>query len=131
VDRSPAEGDRVVTLQRKRDGRFVETPNPAAFAVPPRGDGRLFSTAADYGRFLQMILHDGQLGGARLLNAETVREMGRNQTGINNTFFWIDPQAGIGAVVLMQFLPFYDEAALGVVRGVECRVYQHLQPAED
>jgi len=24
-------------------------------------------------------------------------------------------------------LPFYDEAALGVLRGVEARVYQHLQ----
>jgi hypothetical protein len=48
--------------------------------------------------------------------------------GISNTFSWIDPQAGIGAVVLMQFLPFYDEAALGVLRGVESSVYQHLQP---
>jgi hypothetical protein len=27
----------------------------------------------------------------------------------------------------MQMLPFYDEAALGVLRGVETRVYQHLQ----
>ncbi len=47
--------------------------------------------------------------------------------GINNTFFWIDPQEEIGVIVLMQQLPFYDEAALGVLRGVETRVYQHLQ----
>jgi CubicO group peptidase (beta-lactamase class C family) len=47
--------------------------------------------------------------------------------GINNTFFWIDPEEGIGVIVLMQMLPFYDEAALGVLRGVELRVYQHLQ----
>jgi hypothetical protein len=33
--------------------------------------------------------------------------------GINNTLFRIDPQADIGVVVLMQMLPFYDEAALG------------------
>jgi hypothetical protein len=26
-----------------------------------------------------------------------------------------------------KMLPFYDEAALGVLRGVEARVYQHLQ----
>jgi hypothetical protein len=42
-------------------------------------------------------------------------------------FFWIDPQEEIGVIVLMQMLPFYDEAALGVLRGVESRVYQHLQ----
>jgi CubicO group peptidase (beta-lactamase class C family) len=47
--------------------------------------------------------------------------------GINNTFFWIDPREEIGVLVLMQQLPFYDEAALGVVRGVESRVYQHVQ----
>ncbi len=29
---------------------------------------------------------------------------------------------------LMQLLPFYDEAALGILRGVEARVYQHIQP---
>lgn len=49
--------------------------------------------------------------------------------GINNTFFWIDPRSGIGVVVLMQVLPFYDEAALGVLRGVESRVYEHLVTA--
>jgi hypothetical protein len=27
----------------------------------------------------------------------------------------------------MQMLPFYAEAALGVLRGVEARVYRHLQ----
>ena len=48
--------------------------------------------------------------------------------GINNTYFWIDPQAEVGVVLLMQFLPFYDEAALAVLGGVESRVYQHLQP---
>ena len=42
--------------------------------------------------------------------------------GINNTFFWIDPQAELGVVVLMQMLPFYDETALDVLRGVEARL---------
>jgi CubicO group peptidase (beta-lactamase class C family) len=175
-----AEHARVVTLHQRTAGRLTETPNPATLAAQARGDGRLFSTAADYGRFVQMILNHGQLGTARLLKAEAVREMGRNHTGdvrvrlqpvvntayskpyplgagedvwglgfqlaapgrpdpgmrrpgsmswagINNTFFWIDPQAQIGVIVLMQMLPFYDEAALGVLRGVEARVYEHLQ----
>jgi CubicO group peptidase (beta-lactamase class C family) len=47
--------------------------------------------------------------------------------GINNTFFWIDPQAQIGVIVLMQVLPFYDDAALQVLQGVERLVYQHVR----
>ena len=176
----PEKHARVVTLHQKKDGRITETPNPATLAVKPRGDGRLFSTATDYCKFLQMILNRGRLGTTRLLKEETVREMGRNQTGnvrvrlqpvantdyskpyplgagedvwglgfqlaapakpdpamrqpgsmswagINNTFFWIDPNEGIGVIVLMQMLPFYDEAALGILRGVETRIYRHLQ----
>ena len=174
-----AKHNRVVTTHRKKDGRITETPNPKTLAAPVRGDGGLFSTAVDYGRFVQMILNGGQLGNVRLLKTETVREMGRNHTGnvkvrlqpvvnteqskpyplgvgedvwglgfqlaapakpdpslrrpgsmswagINNTFYWIDPEAQIGVIVLMQMLPFYDEAALSVLRGVESRVYPHL-----
>ncbi len=50
--------------------------------------------------------------------------------GINNTFFWIDPKARVGVIVLMQLLPFYDDAAINVLRGVETRVYQHLVRAQ-
>jgi methyl acetate hydrolase len=47
--------------------------------------------------------------------------------GINNTFYWIDPQKQLGAVILMQMLPFYDEAALRVLQGFEERVYKNLR----
>jgi CubicO group peptidase (beta-lactamase class C family) len=47
--------------------------------------------------------------------------------GINNTFYWIDPQKQVGAVLLMQMLPFYDEAALRVLNGFEQRVYTNLK----
>jgi methyl acetate hydrolase len=43
--------------------------------------------------------------------------------GIYNTHFWIDPHAQIGAVLLMQVLPYYDEAAVKVLKGFESRVY--------
>jgi methyl acetate hydrolase len=175
-----SEHARVVTLHQRKDGRHNEIPNPPRIAEEVRGDGKLFSTAADYARFLQMMLNQGRLGSVRLLKAETVREMGRNQTGdikvrlqpaantsytnpfplgsgedvwgfgfqlaapvrpdprlrtsgsmswagINNTFFWIDPAEEVGVTVLMQVLPFYDEAALRVLRGVEIRVYQYLR----
>jgi CubicO group peptidase (beta-lactamase class C family) len=46
--------------------------------------------------------------------------------GIFNTEFWIDPQRGVCAVLLMQYLPFYDAAAISTLQGFERRVYQGL-----
>jgi methyl acetate hydrolase len=170
---------RVVGRNQRTDGKIVEIPNPDPIPATIRGDGGLYSTAADYGRFVQMILNHGQLGGVRILKEQTVREMSRNQTGnvkvrlqptaeplrskpyplgagedvwglgfqiaapakpasnmrrpgsmnwagINNTFYWIDPEKQIGVIVLMQILPFYDDAAIKILQGVEERVYQHV-----
>ncbi|HEX6997623.1 MAG TPA: serine hydrolase domain-containing protein [Gammaproteobacteria bacterium] len=47
--------------------------------------------------------------------------------GIFNTQFWIDPASGIGAVLLMQYLPFYDEAAIATLVGFEELVYRGLR----
>ncbi len=47
--------------------------------------------------------------------------------GIHNTQFWVDPARGIGAVLLMQYLPFYDETALAVLEGFERRVYRSME----
>jgi CubicO group peptidase (beta-lactamase class C family) len=46
--------------------------------------------------------------------------------GLFNTEFWIDPQRGVGGVLLMQYLPFYDAAAIATLQGFERRVYQGL-----
>jgi CubicO group peptidase (beta-lactamase class C family) len=45
------------------------------------GGAGLVSTAGDYLRFLQMLLNGGELDGIRLLRAETVARMTRNQIG--------------------------------------------------
>ncbi len=45
------------------------------------GGGGLYSTGPDYLRFLRMLLGEGQLDGTRVLAADTVAEMGRNQIG--------------------------------------------------
>jgi CubicO group peptidase (beta-lactamase class C family) len=45
------------------------------------GGAGLVSTAGDYARFLQMQLGGGELDGARILKAETVRQMTSNQIG--------------------------------------------------
>jgi CubicO group peptidase (beta-lactamase class C family) len=171
---------RVVTVHQKANNAITETQNPTPIPATIRGDGGLFSTAADYSRFVQMMLNRGQLDGVRILKESTVDEMSRNQTGsvkvrlqptadplrskpypmgvgedvwglgfqiaapktpnpwmrspgslswagINNTFYWIDPQKQVGAVLLMQLLPFYDEAALRVLQGFEERVYRNLR----
>jgi len=177
----PAEKySRVVTVHQKANNAITETQNPTPIPATIRGDGGLFSTAADYSRFVQMILNRGQLGGTRIVKESTVAEMSKNQignvkvrlqptadplrskpyplgagedvwglgfqlaapkspnpsmrspgsmswAGINNTFYWIDPQKQIGAVILMQMLPFYDDAALRVLNGFEERVYRNLK----
>jgi len=47
--------------------------------------------------------------------------------GLLNTFYWIDPNRGISAVLLMNFLPFCDDAAMGMLRDFERSVYTHLR----
>ena len=44
--------------------------------------------------------------------------------GIFNTHFWIDREKEVGVIVMMQLLPFYDEAAMKVLAGVEEQVYK-------
>jgi CubicO group peptidase (beta-lactamase class C family) len=43
--------------------------------------------------------------------------------GLANTYFWIDPAAGIVGVILMQLIPFADAKALAVFDGFEKAVY--------
>jgi CubicO group peptidase (beta-lactamase class C family) len=47
--------------------------------------------------------------------------------GIFNTEFWIDPDKGIGGVLMMQYLPFYDSAAIDTLLGFEDRLYRQLR----
>jgi methyl acetate hydrolase len=47
--------------------------------------------------------------------------------GIFNTHFFIDPARQIGVMVMMQTLPFYDEASMKVYAGVEEIVYKNLK----
>jgi methyl acetate hydrolase len=175
----PEKHARVVTLQTRSGDGFAERANPATLAAPVAGDGGLFSTAADYGRFMQVFLNGGRAGTTRLVSESTIRQMLSNQIGrlvveqqpsadparakpfpigggkdkfgfgfqieaapagnglrsvgsgswggINNTHFWIDPRRQIASAVLMQVLPYYDAAAIDVLRSVERAIYRHLR----
>jgi len=43
--------------------------------------------------------------------------------GIFNTFYWIDPKQSLCAVLMMQFLPFVDKEAIGMLGDFERAVY--------
>src|SRR5687768_12106669 len=170
---------RVVAVSaRGNDGKFVERPMPATIASPVQGDGGLYSTAADYGLFLRMLLNRGRLGNTRILSEKSAKTMFDNHTGrivvqrqvsaapalsrdfpvgagednwglgfqlartkhpnmrtpgsgtwagIFNTHFFIDPAREIGVVVMMQTLPFYDDASMKVYAGAEEIVYRNLK----
>ncbi|MGB7303642.1 MAG: serine hydrolase domain-containing protein [Burkholderiaceae bacterium] len=45
------------------------------------GGGGLHGTMSDYGRFIRMILNDGELDGVRILKSETVQSMSQNHIG--------------------------------------------------
>jgi CubicO group peptidase (beta-lactamase class C family) len=47
--------------------------------------------------------------------------------GIFNTHFFVDPSREVGVIVMMQTLPFYDEASMKVYAGVEEAVYANLK----
>jgi CubicO group peptidase (beta-lactamase class C family) len=173
-----AKFDRLVaTYQRQPDGSLTQYPRK--LPDPPKtfnGGGGLYSTTADYVRFMQMILNRGQgINKARILHPETVAMMQINQigslsagkmksyrpatssdvdiqpgatekwglgflinttpyaggrsagslawAGIDNTFFWIDPKRSLCAVIMMQFLPFVDKEAIGLLGDFEKAVY--------
>jgi len=46
--------------------------------------------------------------------------------GVYNTFYWIDPPRGMCAVIMMQFLPFVDKEAVGLLGDFERAVYANL-----
>ncbi len=72
----------VATTQRQPDGAIarieLEFPQDADFHM---GGGGLFSTGPDYLRFTRMLLGGGELDGARVLEAATVKRMGENAIG--------------------------------------------------
>jgi CubicO group peptidase (beta-lactamase class C family) len=60
---------------RQADGTLRTSPAKSRQHSWPSGSGGLFSTPADYVRFAQMLLNQGQLDGVRILAPKTVRLM--------------------------------------------------------
>ena len=177
-DVPPAKQPRVVpTYQRKEDGSLVtQPPRPASPASKfYSGGGGLHSTAPDYLKFVRALLAGGQLDGRRILSADSVAMMGKNQigdltispfsslmpqlatdgaslpgaldkfglgfainsgtagtargvntmswTGIFNTFFWIDREKQVGAVLMSHMLPGLDPGPQKLLEEFDRAVY--------
>jgi methyl acetate hydrolase len=73
-------------LKEQASGQVPATPK-----APFRGDGGLYSTAQDYGRFIQMLLNGGHLGSAKILSERSVSMMGENNIG--SIFVQLQPAA--------------------------------------
>jgi methyl acetate hydrolase len=172
----PAKFDRMVQRWNRDKGPELQ-PTPRVQPQPPKaynGGGGLYSTAADYVKFMQMILAKGR----GILRPATVASMEVNQigpltagkmktsnpslssdvdiqpgfpekwglgflinttaytggraagslawAGLYNTFYWIDPKNNLCAVILMQFLPFVDREAVGMLNDFEHAVYASI-----
>ncbi len=80
---SPAQRSRLAGMHKRLpDGSLQAIP----FEVPQHpefftGGGGLYSTPGDFLTFARMLLREGTLDGTRILRAETVRLMFRNQIG--------------------------------------------------
>jgi len=101
-----ADMDRLVAMYTPGDAGLKRGPEYATGARPSwfSGGGGLYSTAADYFRFAQMLGNGGELDGARLVSSETLAEMSRNHLPddlIPIAPYWPDTGFGLGFAVAM------------------------------
>ncbi len=77
--------------KNKESGALEAVPPRPEFGPrdrPPQGNGGLYSTAADYARFCQMLLNGGTLNGRRYLSAAAMKFLTVPQTGDLPTGFF-------------------------------------------
>ena len=108
----------VREMTRNQIGRLVVPEQPAANAARtrpfPLGAGR-----DTWGLGFQLA--------ARPASSDARSAGSYSWAGINNTHFWVDPGRQIGVVVLMQVLPFYDDACIKLLSDVEQLVNRSVE----
>jgi len=172
-EKLPADAARVHV--RSREGALSKVEVYLGGGEFDGGGGGITGTAPDYARFVRMVLNGGELDGRRVLRAETLAEMTRDQVhplraghmgtampqlaqpydtfpdqhtgwglgflinpqrgpngrspgslawaGIFNSYYWIDPAAGVGGVFISQLQPFGDPGALACFAALERMAY--------
>ena len=174
--------ERLVTGSPRQPGGKLKELERKPPTVPKsfNGGGGLYSTVADYTKFMQMILGNGRgINTQRILEPKTVELLKTNQigsltagkmksfapetsadvdiqpghtekwslgfllntdaydhgrsagsmawAGLFNTFYWIDPVKNVCGVLMMQFLPFVDKEAVGLLGDFERAAYGLIQ----
>jgi CubicO group peptidase (beta-lactamase class C family) len=110
------------------------------------GGGGMSGTAADYLRFVRMLLNGGSLDGVQLLRPETVADMGRNQIGhlragvmgttmpaLSAAIDWfpgMDTKWGLGFMINPEAGPAGRGAGTMAWAGI-CNTYFWVDPAND
>jgi len=90
-------------------------PSASSYAEPPgffSGGGGLVSTVTDYLEFLRLLINDGEWRGVRLLGADTLAEMRRNQLpeGVGVNFpMWTMPDTVFGLGFALKTAPAEGE----------------------
>ena len=88
----------VTAYEKNKDtGALNPVPPRPEFGTrgrPPQGNGGLFSTAPDYARFCQMLLHGGTLDGRRYLSTAAMKFLSTPQTGDLPTGFLQNAASG-------------------------------------
>jgi len=67
-----------------------------------------------------------QVAASQVSDPDLRAEGSYSWSGLQNTHFWVDPVRGIGAVILMQQLPFYDDQVMELVENFEVLVNRTL-----
>ncbi|MEM8859390.1 MAG: serine hydrolase domain-containing protein [Chloroflexota bacterium] len=103
-----------------------------------RGGHGLFSTAADYMRFCQMLLNNGELDGARILGKKTIELMHQNYLPAEMLPFKVsDPPSygyghGLGVRVLMNAAEAQKPGSPGEYGWAgAAKTYYWIDPAEE
>ncbi len=117
--------DRLITMYSPEDLfdpmapglRLADAPETSSYRHPPAmpgGGGGLVSTVADYLTFLRMLISEGEWGGVRILQPESVRAMRTNHLddGVEVRFpMWAMPGTTMGPGLAIKERPGEDEPA--------------------
>ena len=122
-DRKPRFAE-VYHWDREQNRLVMNTPRTdrGGFEDPARlesGGGGLVGSTHDYARFCQMLLNKGEIGGRRILKAETVKLMAENHIGgLTVAVDGTRPQPGAAAVRFgLDFAVYVDPETVGLPYG--------------
>ena len=81
---------------------FLQGKSPTDHQRPPMGNGGLFSTAEDYGKFCRMLLCKGTVDGKTIISPEAYAVMTKVQSGDVKTGFTPGNAWGIGVCIVRE-----------------------------